>query len=211
MCEVEEEGDNMDLEEEYEIGIVEGEKEQTKEGNWKEMIAEINAVQSKVEQEEAEQYSDNGDNDDEDWLPPAPKKQKKEEKGFMQAAVNNPEFSAVCILRGQTPGDVSAAAANFANNEKNKGISRSNIHEKHLKHSKIVATSIRDKVRQNLSGEHCSIFVQWDEKLLPNYADGDPLEEGNEYEPNVVGRMLILATSPKGTHLLGIPKILDGK
>lgn len=65
----------------------------------------------------------------------------------MQIEIDEPEFSAVCMSKDQTPGAISfmAAAANYANNAPKKKISRSIINEKHRKHKKIMTESIRAK------------------------------------------------------------------
>lgn len=150
---------------------------------------------------------------DEEWLPPEPKRPKNmSNKGFMQKAISNPEFSAVCMAKGQTPGAISAmaAAANFANDQSSKGISKSNIQKNHRKHEKMVGEKVRTETREILGREHGPVFIHWDEKLLPNMTNNEFGDE-SVVEPNLVGRMPVLATNNGGTKLLGIPKLLDGK
>lgn len=142
---------------EYNLDVAQSKKE-TIENNWDVAQSDNESIDNNldVDQSDSESVENNQDEmleeldaiesnyDDEEQMPPEPKKKTKAPKGFMQVAINHPEFSAVCMSKGQTPGAISsmAAAANYANNAPNKGISRSNINEKHRKHEKIVAESI---------------------------------------------------------------------
>lgn len=145
--------------------------------------------------------------DDPNWMPPPPpaKKAKVERKmTFVQKAIKNPEFSAVCMAQGMTPWKtcMMTTAMNFSNQEPNIGNSKTTIYNEQRKHSKIFADRVRDKIKAQVTEKNGASFIQWDEKCLDNATQ-------QAFEANHIERCAVTITNLTGNYLLAIAKAVS--